>query len=250
MALNNRIKRTGCPFLLAVVLLLLAACGGANSVTIATGGDYHPFNFVNDQGEVDGLEWEIGEELCRRAGLQCRWELNDWEKMIPDLLSDEFDVILAGMSITDEREEQIDFTQAYYPPTPSVYLARAGEGGVATEGRIGVSANTIYSDYLTELGRPYLSLDHAANHVDALLGGDVDAVLVDHGYAVQKLAQYESQLEIVGPSVLLDRGLGMGVRPGSELKGKLDAALDSMKVDGVLNALILKWLGEKASTFE
>ena len=49
-ALNNRIKRTGCPFLLAVVLLLLVACGGADPVTIATGGDYHPFNFVNYQG--------------------------------------------------------------------------------------------------------------------------------------------------------------------------------------------------------
>ena len=249
-ALNNRIKRTGCPFLLAVVLLLLPACGGADPVTIATGGDYHPFNFVNDQGEIDGLERELGDELCRRAGLQCRWELNDWEMMIPNLLSEEFDVIFAGMSITDKREELIDFTQAYYPPTPSVYLARAGEGDAATEGRIGVSANTIYSDYLTELGTPFIPLHHSTNEVDALLGGDVDAVLVDHGYAVQKLDQHEDQLEIVGPSVLLDRGLGIGVRPGSELKGKLDAALDSMKVDGALNGLIFKWLGEKASTFE
>ncbi len=250
LTLNHWIKRTGCPFLLAGALVLLAACGGADPAVIATGGDYHPFNFVNEQGEIDGLERALGDELCRRAGLQCRWVLNEWETMIPNLLAEEFDVILAGMSITDQREELIDFTQAYYPPTPSVYLARAGEGDAAANGRVGVSANTIYSDYLTELGTPFESLDHSINEVDALLGGQVDSVLVDHGYAVQKLDQLENQLEIVGPSVLLDRGLGIGVRPGSELEARLDDALDSMKVDGTLNGLILKWLGEKASTFE
>ena len=69
-------------------------------------------------------------------------------------MAEEFDAVLAGMSITAEREESIDFTEAYYPPTPSVYLARAGEGDEAIEGAIGATANTIYSDYFTELGTP------------------------------------------------------------------------------------------------
>ena len=50
--------------------------------------------------------------------------------------------------------------------------------------------------------------------------------------------------------MLLDRGLGIGVRKGGELKGKLDEALASMKADGALNAIILKWVGEDASTFQ
>lgn len=236
--------------LLAILMPLLAACGGAGTVVIATIGSYHPFNFINDEGEIDGLERELGDELCRRGGLECAWVLNDWETMIPDLVAEEFDAILSGMSITAKREELIDFTEAYYPPTPSVYVARASEGDEAAQGAIGVTANTIYSDHLTELGIPFVPIDISRDAVDAVLKDEVDAVLVDHGYAVEKVAEFEGRLAIVGPSVLLDRGLGIGVRKGSSLKGKLDEALASMKADGALNALILKWVGEDGSTFE
>ena len=231
----------------------VATDGGTETVTIATVGSYHPFDFVNDEGEIDGLEPELGDELCRRAGLECEWVINDWVDMIPDLVAGEFDAIFSGMSITAEREELIDFTEAYYPPTPSVYVARAGEGDEAVEGTIGAATNTIYSDYFTELGRPFVPLNEAEDFttsVDAVLDGTVDAVLVDHGYAVEKVSEHEGRLEIVGPSVQLDRGLGIGVRKGSDLKPKLDEALASMKADGTVNTLILKWVGPDASTFE
>ncbi len=226
---------------------------GADAVTIATVGSYHPFDFINDEGELDGLEPELGDELCRRAGLECEWVVNEWADMIPDLVAGEFDAIFSGMSITAKREELIDFTEAYYPPTPSVYVAKAGAGDEAVEGTIGAAPNTIYSDYFAELDRPVVLLDGdstSLNTINAVLAGTVDAVLVDHGYAVESLAEHEGRLEIVGPSVLLDRGLGIGVRKGSELKPKLDEALASMKADGSVNTLILKWVGPDASTFE
>ena len=250
--MNRRRRRSPLTLLAAAAIIaLLAACGDrADTATIATDGNYHPFNFVNDRGEIDGLERELGDELCRRAGLTCEWVVSEWETMIPDLVAGEFDVILAGMSITAEREESIDFSEAYYPPTPSVFLARAGSGDEAVEGTIGVTANTIYSDYFTELGRPFVSIEASTDVADAVLAGDVDAAMVDHGYGVEKLAQHEGRLEIVGPAVLLDRGLGMGIRKGSDLKERLDEALASMKADGSLNALIRTWVGAGASTFE
>ena len=250
MTSKGRFLNTLSALLLSVSLvLLLAACGRADTAVIATDGNYHPFNFINDEGEIDGLEREIGAELCERADLECEWVQNDWEDMIPDLVAEEFDAIFAGMSITADREETIDFTEAYYPPTPSIYLARAGEGDDAVQGKIGATANTIYSDYFTEMGRPFVSLEGEIDGAEAVLNGDVDAVLVDHGYGVEKLAEHQGRLEIVGPSVVLDRGLGIGVRKGSDLKGRLDEALASMKADGTLNALITKWIGEDASTF-
>ena len=235
----------------AILIVPLVACGGgAETVVIANVGNYHPFGFVNDDGEIDGLERELGDELCRRTGLKCEWVVSEWDTMIPDLVAEKFDVILSGMSITANREELIDFTEAYYPPTPSVYLAKAGAGDQAIHSTIGVTANTIYSDYFTELGRPFVSIDGSTDVTDALLDGEVDAALVDHGYGVEKIAEHEGNLAIVGPTVLLDMGLGLGVREGSDLKDKLDEALTSMKADGSLNALLLRWVGEDASTFK
>ena len=236
--------------LVGALAALLAACRGPDPVVIATGGDYPPFDFINEEGEIDGLERELGDELCRRADLECEWVVNAWEDMIPDLVAEEFDVILSGMSITAEREERIDFTEAYYPPTPSVYIALAAAGDEAVEGTIGASANTIFSDYFTEVGRPFVTLASGVDPVTVVLSGEVDAVLVDHGYGVEKVAEHPDRLAIVGPSVPLDRGLGMGVRTGSDLKGKLDEALASMKADGTLNAILIEWIGEDAATFE
>ncbi len=232
-----------------IVALLLATCGRTDSTVIATTGDYHPFNFVNEAGEIAGLEREIGNELCRRADLECEWVVTEWETLIPDVIADEFDVILAGMSITDTREEWIDFTRAYYPPAPSVYLARTGEGDEALDRTIATTENTIYSDYFTAQGVPFVALDGAMDAVSAVLNDEVDAVLVDHGYAVSQLAEHEGEIEIVGPSVQIDRGLGIGVRKGGTLRSDLDAALASMKADGSLNTLILNWVGEGAATF-
>ena len=236
--------------LVVVVIAALSACGGSDTVVFATDGSYHPFNFVNDDGEIDGLERELGDELCRRANLECEWVINDWDAMIPDLIAEEFDAIIAGMSITSERDEQIDFTRPYYPPSPSVYLALAGAGNAVVEGKVGAHSNTIHSDYLSESGKEFHAFDDAQDSLDAVLNGDVDAILVDHAFAVEKVTEAGGRLAIVGPSVTLDMGIGIGVREtDGDLKAKLNGAIRAMQSDGSLNDLILKWVGEDAATF-
>ncbi len=235
---------------LLVFCLVLVSCGGTDPTVIATVGDYHPFDFINDEGEIDGLERELGDELCRRADLECEWILHEWETLIPDLMDGQFDVIIAGMSITAERDELIDFAGPYYPPRPSMYLARAGAGDEAMAGVLGTTENTIFSDYLTEQGIAFTPLHGGVDAATAVLAEYVDAVLVDHAYGVAKLAEYEGQLEVVGPSLELDEGLGIGVRTGSDLLGAFNDALDSMKADGTVNEIIRRWLGAEAATFE
>ena len=116
------------------------------------GGGLSPYNFIDDEGEVDGFERELGDELCRRADLECTWVTNEWDSIIPNLVAGDYDTILAGMSITDERDEVIDFTQPYIPPSPSVYLALAGAGDEVVDGEVAAQVSTIQSDYLSESG--------------------------------------------------------------------------------------------------
>ena len=234
---------------IAVSVVLLVACG-AETVVIATDGEYHPFNFINETtGEIDGLERELGDELCSRAGLECEWVVNDWKDMIPDLQAEEFDAAMTGMSITTERDQLIDFTEPYYPPSPSVYLARAGANDQATDGAVGAHEQTIHSDYFQAKGRSYQAFEDPVTSLAALIGGEIDALLVDRGYAIEKLNELEGQLAIVGPEVPLDHGLGIGVRDGSDLREKFNEGIAAMKEDGSLNDLLRKWIGEDTDTF-
>ena len=240
-----------CVSVIAVLLTVSLACHmGQDPVRMGTEGGYPPYNFMNDAGEIDGFERELGDELCRRADLECVWVTNEWDTIIPNLVDGNYDTILAGMSITEERDEVIDFTQAYLPPTPSVYVALAGAGDDAVDGKVAAQVATIHADYLSEAGAALVEYELAEELFEAVLSGDVDAALVDREFAHETMAESGGSLAVVGPNVLLDSGIGIGVREDdSDLKDKLDEAIDSMKEDGSLNSLIRKWFDEDAETF-
>ena len=138
----------------AAALALTAGLASAQTVRMGTEGAYPPYNFINDAGEVDGFEREVGDELCKRAELTCEWVTNDWDSIIPNLVSGNYDTIMAGMSITDERDEVIDFTQNYYPPTASAYVATSAD--VDLTGVIAAQAATIQAAHVAETGATLL----------------------------------------------------------------------------------------------
>lgn len=235
----------------AVLLAVSLSCTGeTDMVRMGTEGAYPPYNFINDDGEVDGFERELGDELCRRASLECVWVTNEWDSIIPNLVAGSYDTILAGMSITAERDETIDFTQPYTPPSPSVYIALSGAGAEVVEGKIAAQEATIHADYLSQSGATLLEYGLAEELVEAVLSGEADAALVDREFAHEAMDDNGDRLAVVGPDVMLDSGIGIGVREDDgRLKDKLDRAIDAMKEDGSLNALIRKWFGADAETF-
>ena len=232
--------------LTTAVLALTAGAAMADVVRMGTEGAYPPYNFINDAGEVDGFERELGDELCARAGLTCEWVTNDWDSIIPNLVSGNYDTIIAGMSITDERDEVIDFTQDYYPPTASVYVA-ASEGVDLAGGVISAQTATIQAAYIAESGATLLEFATADETIAAVQNGEVDAVFADYDFLLPVVEASGGALMFVGDEVALGGGVGMGLRESdSELRDKFNAAIDSMKADGTLNALLAKWFGEES----
>ena len=224
----------------------LAYAAGHSVVRLGTEGAYPPWNFINDAGEVDGFERELGDELCTRAELTCEWVTNDWDSIIPNLVSGNYDAIIAGMSITDERDEVIDFTRAYTPPDPSAYLALSMdvdvEGGV-----IAAQTNTIQASFVAEQGWTLVEFPTPEDTIAAVRNGEADAVLADKSYLAPVAAE-EDGLMLLSQEEEIGGGVGLGVRESdTELKETLDAAIQSMKDDGSLNELITKW--EVATTF-
>lgn len=233
----------------AAALALTASLGWAQTVRMGTEGAYPPYNFINDAGEIDGFERELGDELCSRAGLTCEWVKNDWDSIIPNLVSGNYDTIIAGMSITDERDEVIDFTQDYYPPTASAYVA-AADGVDVTGGVIAAQTATIQAGHVAETGATLVEFATPEETIAAVRNGEADAVLADYDYLVPIVEASGGELMFVGDKVPLGGGVGMGLRESDgELKAKFDAAISSMKEDGSLNALLTKWFDESIATY-
>ncbi len=226
-------------FLGTAALALTASLAMADTVRLGTEGAYPPYNFINDAGDVDGFERELGDELCARAELTCEWVTNEWDSIIPNLLSGNYDTIIAGMSITDEREEVVDFTQGYTRPSPSAYAALA-DGVDLKGGVIAAQATTIQSSHVAQTGATLVEFPTPDETVAAVNAGEVDAVLADKDF-LNPIVE-STDLQFVGDDVYLGDGIGMAFRESdAELRGKFDAAIASMKADGSLNALLAKW---------
>ncbi|HKK87038.1 MAG TPA: transporter substrate-binding domain-containing protein [Roseovarius sp.] len=215
-------------------------------VRMGTEGAYPPWNFLNDNGEVDGFERDLGDELCKRAELNCEWVTNEWDSIIPNLVSGNYDVIIAGMSITDERDEVIDFTQNYTPPDPSAYVAMSADVDVET-GVIAAQTGTLQAGYIADSNATLVEFASPEETLAAVRNGEADAVLADKSF-LAPFVDEDPDLVFTGPDVPLGDGVGMGLRESdNELRETFDAAIQSMKDDGSLNELITKW--EVSSTF-
>ncbi|MFN4156041.1 MAG: transporter substrate-binding domain-containing protein [Paracoccaceae bacterium] len=238
--------------LMTATALLALMAGGAmaqQTIRMGTEGAYPPYNFINDNGQVDGFERELGDELCKRAELTCEWVTTDWDSIIPNLQSGNYDTIIAGMNINEERSKIISFTQNYTPPAPSAYVALSADADIEG-GVIAAQVNTIQSGYIAGSGATLLEFATPDETVAAVRNGEADAVFADKDYLVPIVNESNGALVIVSDDVTLGGGVGMGLRQSdTELRDKFDAAITSMKEDGSLNPLILKWFGEDADVF-
>ncbi|MBK4215666.1 transporter substrate-binding domain-containing protein [Paracoccus caeni] len=236
--------------LAATAILLTAGFASAQTVRIGTEGAYPPYNMINDAGEVDGYERELGDELCKRAELDCTWVKNDWDSIIPNLVSGNYDAIMAGMAINEERQKVIQFTQNYVPPQASAYAAMSADADVEG-GVVAAQTGTIQASHVAETGATLVEFATPDETLAAVRNGEADAVFADKEYLVPHVEESNGELVWIGEDIALDEGIGVGLRQSdTELKDKFDAAIASMKEDGSLNEMIGKWFGEGAPLFE
>jgi octopine/nopaline transport system substrate-binding protein len=265
------------------VLASAFAVGGAaaqgkkwETVKIATEGAYAPWNFTGPGGKLEGFEIDLANDLCNRMKVKCEIVAQDWDGIIPALQAKKYDVIMAGMSITDERKKVIDFSTSY-ANSPNGYLvaknsplakmpgtgqafnltSQTAEAEKAIEATkpvlkgktIGVQTSTIHSafadKYLKGIAevREYKTTE--AHDLD-LAAGRIDAVLADATAIIGTLEKPEfKDYVMAGPSItggMLGAGVGVGLRKeDAELKKMLDDAIKAAIADGTVKRLSEKW---------
>jgi polar amino acid transport system substrate-binding protein len=236
----------------AAALATLMGAANAQQVRIASEGAYAPWNYIDDSGNLAGFEIDLGNELCKRAALDCVWIQNAWDTMIPNLNAGNFDAIMAGMSITDERKQSIDFTQNYKPPTPSTFLvpsASTASFDPPKGMRIGTQGNTIQANYAEQHFKndnTLINFETTDQGLADLNAGNIDAFFIERDFLAEVAAGSGGALKLVPPEIPIGDGVGVGLRKNDdELEGKFNAAIQSMKDDGSLSDLIVKWFPEQ-----
>jgi polar amino acid transport system substrate-binding protein len=236
----------------AAALIALTGAASAQTVRLASEGAYAPWNFIDDSGNLAGFEIDLGNELCKRAQLECVWIQNAWDSMIPNLNAGNFDGIMAGMSITDERKQSIDFTQNYKPPTPSTFIVQSASTATfeAPSGlRIGTQTATIQAAYAEQHfkdGNTLINFETTDQGLADLNAGNIDAFFIERDFLAEVAAGSGGALKLAPPEIPIGDGVGVGLRKtDDELEKKLNDAISSMKKDGSLSALIVQWFPEQ-----
>lgn len=240
----------------AALLALGTAVQAQEVVRIATEGAYAPWNFMDESGKPAGFEIDLANAICAEAKITCEIVVNDWDSIIPNLLAGNYDAIMAGMSITDERRETIDFSENYFPADPSRFAAEKGENvDIAhLEGkRIGVQSGTIQAAYAQEhygANNTVLSFSTADQAMADLAAGNLDTILADGAYLEPMITASNGAFEFIGDEIMIGDGYGAGLRKDEpELKAKFDGAISALKKNGELDKLIAKWFDGRGPFF-
>ncbi len=238
--------------ILAAAALMLLTAGASAQTRIGTEGAYPPYNYVDDNGKVGGYDIEVGSEICKRAGIECTWVVNEWDSIIPNLLAGNYDAIMADMSITDDRKQSIDFTDPYFPPDPTTWVSvssRTFDYNNLKGLKIGAQKSTIQSNYLEanyKADNTILTYDTQDQELADLNAGNLDLVFLDGSVVGEVVAGSNGALKADGPGILIGDGVGVGMRKAdTDLKAKFNAALQAMKDDGTLDALIVKFFPDQ-----
>ena len=239
-------------------LLIIGNVYAADKIRIGTEGAYPPWNSKDASGKLIGFEVELAWSLCRYMGKQCEIVEQDWDGMIPALLMRKFDAIMAGMSITAERQKTITFSQGYADEVAQLAVMKGSSlEGMDTPTGINLSlggsdVNKALKTLTGALAGKTVCVQTATIHQNFLDSGDVGAVNVRTyktqdevnldlasgrcDAALAAAVAFTDYAEKSGKSVVLvgptfsggafGNGVGVGIRQGGDdTIGKRDAEL-------------------------
>ncbi len=228
---------------LAVPLQAVAQAPGWTKVRVGVEGNYPPFSKMGPDGKLVGFDIDIALALCAQMKAECTLVQQEWDGMMPALNAKKFDMIVASMTITDERKKAADFSDPYYS-VPSRFVAKAGafkdHSPAALKGKkIIVLRNSPRAKYVAEQYKDsevLLVAKETDVYLELMAGrGDIGfGSSVVSGDALLKRPDGKAFAQ-VGAAINLDGGSGVGIafRKGEAgLRDKVNAALKAIRADG------------------
>ena len=225
---------------------------GGREVTVAVENAYLPFNYIDpDTGEPAGWDYEVWNEMCRLLNCVPVYTEAAWDGMIQAVSDSQFDAAADGITITEDRAEIVDFSDGYINIEQRL-LVRADETRiesiddfVADESlRIGTQTGT--TNYETAAGilgeERVQAFETFPFAVQAVLAGEIDAVIIDEVAGQGYVGESAEQLKLVGPSLSSDQ-LGFIFPKGSDLVEPVNLAIKALYDSGFMSTVNQKYFG-------
>ena len=270
-------------YLLSIGIFGVASIANSQTIRIGTEGAYPPWNNLNSAGELEGAEIDFGNEACERMGVTCEWVTQDWDGIIPALLQGKYDIIIAGMSITEERKEKVNFTTGYMTDGARfAVLKNSGLANLNIAGMAKVNLNNAGGKEQAAIGQLIAAMDgktvcvqsstihqnflekHMSGAVDVklyqavddhnldLAAGRCDAVLADVGSIIDFMESDGGvDVAFTGPTFsggVFGDGVGGAVRKeDTDILEMWNAAITEMSKDGTTAEITKEWFGRDIS---
>lgn len=248
--MKNITKKIACALVAATLCFGLVACGSSKSsdkIKFATNPEFPPFEYITANGvlgEYDGIDMAIVKEIGEQTGMEVSMESMEFDSLLVGLQNGTVDAIIAGMTITDERKEAVDFCTPYYAATQVMIVMEGSDIAKAAdmEGKtIAVVQGYTGETLVQEMGYPYEAFKKGTECIMELTNGKCDVVVIDSATAKKYVADNPGTV-IVEDSEFPVEEYGIAVAKGNtELRDKINAVIDKMLADGTISDLAVKY---------
>lgn len=217
-------------------------------ITFATNPEFPPFEFITADGvidEFDGIDMAIAKQIAEENGMQAAMESMEFDSLLVALQNGQIDAVIAGMTVTDERKEAVDFSTPYYTATQVMIVREDSDIAAAADmadKKICVVQGYTGEVCVKDMGYPYEAFKKGTEAVMELANGKCDVVVIDSATAQKYVSDNEGLKIVEDPEAFESEEYAIAVKKGNTaLLDVINSAIDSMLADGTISDLAVKY---------
>ncbi|MDE6748235.1 MAG: transporter substrate-binding domain-containing protein [Lachnospiraceae bacterium] len=248
--MKNNVKYASLLLIMIVLISTLTACGKNNggTLTFGTNAEFPPFEFETDNGlidQYDGIDIAIAKMIAEESDMTTAIVNMDFESLLDALQNDQVDAVIAGMTVSDQRLEQADFSIPYYTATQVMIVKEDSDVFRASDmkdKKICVIEGYTGESCVIGMGYPYESYESGTDAVMELINGNCDVVVIDSATA-KKYVHDNAGLKIVEDSEAFEsEEYAIAVKKGNtELLDKINTIIEARIEDGTIADFGIKY---------
>ena len=218
----------------------------AGKLTMATNAAFPPYEMTTDAGAFEGIDIETAQAIADKLGLELQIDDMDFDAALLAVQQGKADMVMAGVTVTDERQNVMDFTDSYATGIQSIIVKEDSDIASVDDlagKKIGTQRGTTGYLYCSDdFGdENVVAYDNGLTAVQMLNNGQVDCVVIDNAPAKEFIAANPG-LKLLG-TAYVEESYAIGVGKGNtELKDAINTALEDLKADGTLQAIVDKYI--------